>query len=160
MTSLTELFLYLASRAQHVEELIRPSIESGKIAISDRFGDASIAYQGGGRRLPGAEIERLNRFATRELNPDLTVLIDLSPEIGLDRVAKDMKRAVDNVPEKDRIERENLEFHRRVREAYLEQARREQSRFIVLDGRGSPDTLHLNIQAEVLDRLEKNRIDK
>lgn len=123
-----ELFLFLASRAQHTDELIRPSLQKGYIVVCDRYIDASVAYQGYGRGLDVGMIKRLNDLATDGLRPDLTVLLDLPPEEGLKRV-----RASKKV---DRIEGEDLEFHRRVREGYLEIARSEPDRFLVIEATG------------------------
>jgi dTMP kinase len=157
MHSLTELFLYLASRAQHVRELIKPALDSGKIVISDRFGDASIAYQGGGRGLTVEWIQELNLVATDRLKPDLTILLDISPDKGLERVAADAKRQKGECPGKDRIEREELEFHQRVRETYLKLAEKERNRFFVLAGDRSPLEIEQKITAKVMNLLRSIR---
>jgi len=125
MDPLTELFLYLASRRQNVVEVIRPRLEAGGAVICDRFLDASVAYQGGGRRLGFERVDRLNAEAVEGTRPELTFLIDLDPELGLARGPGD---------DGDRIEREASDFHHRVREAYREAARREPERFVLLDG--------------------------
>jgi len=130
MLATTELFLYLASRAEHVARVVRPGLERGQVVISDRYTDASVAYQGGGRGLGWEVVEPLNRLAVSGVKPDITFLLDLDPELGLARLAG----AKDRAP-RDRIEREAVEFHRRVRAAYLEAAEREPERFVVLDGR-------------------------
>ncbi len=115
----TELFLYAAERRQHTEELIRPALKEGKVVISDRFLDATTAYQGQGRRLNKKLVQTLNEMATSGLKPDLTILLDLDPKVGL-------KRAIRG--QGDRLEQEDLSFHRRVREGYLKIARREPQR--------------------------------
>ena len=105
---LTELFLYLASRSQHTDELILPAIKKGTIVISDRYTDSSLAYQGVARNLSLELVHNLNRIATGGIIPDITFLIDINPEKGLKRLKG-----------KDRIENEEVVFHRKVREAYL-----------------------------------------
>ena len=127
MLAETELFLYLASRAEHVARVIVPALERGDVVISDRFGDASVAYQGGGRELGASLVESLNETATRCVKPDVTFLLDLDPEEGLERLSKRGRGT------RDRIETEALAFHRRVRDAYLGAAEREPLRFVVLD---------------------------
>lgn len=124
----TELFLYLASRAEHVDHVIRPALERGDVVVSDRYGDASVAYQGGGRGLGLDTVERLNELATGGVKPDVTFLMDLDPEEGLQRLV-----AGRGEHSRDRMESEVLDFHRRVRETYLEASRREPGRFVVID---------------------------
>jgi len=138
-----ELFLYLASRSEHVARVIEPALSSGGIVIADRYGDASVAYQGGGRSLGAALVERLNQVATRGVKPDVTFLLDLEPGSGLGRLS------MRGVGERDRIESEELAFHERVREAYLQAAAREPARFEVLDASLSPDELSLAVVARV-----------
>ena len=118
----TELFLFAASRAQLVREVIRPSLERGALVISDRFFYSTIAYQGYGRGLDLTIIEELNRIATEGLCPDLVVLLDIPVEEGLAR-----KRL------RDRFEKEELAFHQRVREGYLEMARSDPKRWLIVD---------------------------
>lgn len=120
LTSRAELFLFLAARAQHVEEIIKPALKEGKVVISDRFSDATSAYQGYGRGLDLKLIDNLNRAATGGLKPKLTILLDLPPEVGLMR-AKMRAKAQNSAS--DRFESEKIEFHRRVREGYLALAR-------------------------------------
>lgn len=124
----TELSLYLASRAQLVAEVIRPALERGVDVICDRFGDSSTAYQGGGRGLGMEFVERLNDWATEGLEPDLTFHFDVAPGEGLARRGG-RSGGGDSL---DRIERESLEFHERVRAAYAEIARRHGARFRVI----------------------------
>jgi len=118
-----ELFLFAASRAQLVAEVIRPALEKGKVVICDRFMYSTLVYQGYGRGLDLTTIETINKLATGNLNPDLVILLDISPEQGLVR-----KRSL-----KDRFEREDLSFHRRVREGYLKMAAAEPDRWLVID---------------------------
>jgi dTMP kinase len=119
----TELFLLAASRAQLVAELIRPALEEGKVVICDRFAHSTMVYQGYGRGLDFTAIKMVNNMATRHLNPDLIILLDISPEQGLAR-----KQSL-----KDRFELEDLSFHRRVREGYLKMAEAEPDRWLVID---------------------------
>ena len=141
ISSRAELLLFLASRAQHTDELIRPSLRKGHIVVCDRYIDASVAYQGYGRGLSIEMIKRLNDWATGGIRPNLTVLLDLSPEEGLKRVRTSKKM--------DRIEGENLEFHRRVREGYLEIARSDPDRFLVLDATRSMEEIQRFIREAV-----------
>jgi len=127
----TELFLYLASRSEHVAQVVLPELERGAVVISDRYGDASVAYQGGGRELGGELVEPLNDVATGGVEPDVTFLLDLDPKAGLDRLSGGPGGGRPGGP--DRIESEALAFHERVRTAYLEAVDRDPSRFVVID---------------------------
>ena len=118
-----ELFLLAASRAQLVAEVIRPALEEGKVVICDRFTHSTMVYQGYGRGLDFTAIKMVNNMATMYLNPDLIILLDISPEQGLAR-----KRSL-----KDRFELEDLSFHRRVRDGYLKMATAEPDRWMVID---------------------------
>jgi len=150
----TELFLYLASRAEHVDRVIVPRLEAGDVVISDRYGDASVAYQGGGRGLGAERVEALNQVATRGVKPDVTFLLDLDPEVGLDRLVKGRGEH-----SRDRIESEVLEFHKRVRDTYLESAAREPDRFVVIDASRSREKIEAQIAAAVEGLLEGRRGD-
>lgn len=118
-----ELFLFAASRAQLVAEIIRPALEEGKVVICDRFSHSTLVYQGYGRGLDFTAINMVNNMATGHLNPDLMILLDISPEQGLAR-----KRSA-----KDRFESEDLSFHRRVRDGYLKIAAAESDRWLVIN---------------------------
>ena len=118
-----ELFLFVASRAQLVAELIRPALEEGKVVICDRFTYSTLVYLGYGRGLDWTAMEMVNNMATGNLNPDLIILLDIPPEQGLAR-----KRSL-----KDRFELEDLSFHQRVREGYLKMAAAEPDRWLVID---------------------------
>jgi dTMP kinase len=118
-----ELFLLAASRAQLVAEVIRPTLEAGKVVLCDRFTHSTMVYQGYGRGLDFTAIKMVNNMATRYLNPDLIILLDISPEQGLAR-----KQSL-----KDRFELEDLSFHQRVREGYLKMAAAEPDRWLVVD---------------------------
>ena len=124
ISPLTELMLFNASRAQLVAEVIQPGLESGKVVISDRYTDSTTAYQGYGRGLDLEMVRATNNAATQGLKPDLTILLDISAEEGFAR-----KKA----KSRDRFEQEALAFHRRVREGYLELARAEPERWLVVD---------------------------
>lgn len=126
LSATSELLLYAASRAQHVREVIVPALKNGKIVISDRFSDATVAYQGYGRNLDLVLINHLNQIATGGLVPDLTFLLNLPIEIGL-------QRASTSRDELDRIERENLEFHERVQNGYLAIAKEGTNRIKIID---------------------------
>lgn len=132
MDGLTELFLYLASRNQHVREKVLPALRAGQIVVLDRFADSSVAYQGCGRQLGSKLVQRLNKLATAALRPDLTILVDLPVVVGQAR-----KRRF----ELDRLEREEMRFHERVRQGYLQLARRAPGRIKVVDGQLGADEL-------------------
>lgn len=125
MSSKAELFLFLSARAQHVEEVIRPSLQEDKVILCDRFSDSSLAYQGYARGLGMEDVEALTNFATDDLKPDLTFFLDVDPEVGLARASR--------VGKPDRIEEQKLEFHKLVREAFIEIAKREPKRVKFID---------------------------
>lgn len=138
-----ELLLYAADRAQHVREVIRPSINGGMVVICDRFIDATLAYQGFGRGLDMALINELNRIASLGIRPDLTLLLDCPVEIGIKRaVERNSKRG--HIRD-DRFEREALSFHRRVRDGYLAIAEKEPERVKVIDASKDVETVHREI---------------
>ena len=139
----TELLLFLASRAQNVDSVIRPALLSGDIVMCDRFIDSSIAYQGYGRGLGRDAVAALNRFATGGLSPDLTILLDLDPKIGLARQQRH-----------NRMEAESLPFHCKVREGFLLEAANDTSRFCVVDAETHPDAIHALIAARVFKLLD------
>lgn len=128
LTSKTELFLLLADRAQHTYEKIKPFLEKGYIVISDRFIDSSVAYQGAGRKIKVNIVKKLNQFATDNLLPDITILMDVNVSKGLISARKK-----DIFLNGDRIERENLSFHKRVQAEYHKLAKEEPKRFIVIN---------------------------
>lgn len=137
LVPLAELFLYEASRAQHVKEIIEPAIAAGHIVICDRFADSSIVYQGAARGLPGKLVHQLNQIATAGLSPHFTFLLDLDPRIGLARIGA---RGV-----LDRMEKENLSFHKAVRAGYLRLAKENKKRFHVISSTLSRDKIHESI---------------
>lgn len=159
ISSPTELFLYLADRAQHVQEVIGPALESGMLVLCDRFSDSTLAYQGYGRGIDLDLLRRLNRLASRGIAPDLTFLLDCPVGVGLARIREQRKAAgpIDRPVQyegrmgQDRFEREEMEFHERVRAGFLELARREPGRFCVLDASGPVRRVHEQIR-EIVDR--------
>jgi dTMP kinase len=122
----TELLLMFAARAQHIHHLIKPALNAGKWVLSDRFIDASYAYQGGGRRLKHDWIEYLDKMIVNDIYPDLTLLLDIPVDLGFERAAK---RSI----EKDRIESEKLDFFEEVRTAYLDRAKKDPHRIKIID---------------------------
>jgi dTMP kinase len=133
ITSPAELFLYLADRAQHVQDVILPAIDAGKVVLCDRYTDSTLAYQGYGRGIDLKLLRQLNEVADRRVEPDLTLLLDCAVELGLSRTARRQLKARAGEGREDRFERERLEFHQRVREGFLELARAEPRRFRIID---------------------------
>ncbi|MEW5786711.1 MAG: dTMP kinase [Pseudomonadota bacterium] len=135
----TEALVMFAARREHIETLIRPALAAGEVVISDRFTDASFAYQCGGRGLPESRLELLEQWVQEGLQPDLTLLFDLAPEEAARRLA--------SARDPDRFERERRDFHERVRDAYLRRARAQPERIRIIDG-GRP-------LAEVRSQLQR-----
>ena len=144
--AVTELLLMEAARADLVEHFLRPALAAGRVVLCDRYDDSTLAYQGGGRGLDDDVITSLNRLATGGLRPDVTLLFDLDPSVGQQRLGA--ARA-----DLNRLDREPLEFHRRVRERYLRMAAAEPGRFAVVDAALPPDTLEERVWAVVEPRL-------
>ena len=138
----SEALLYAADRAHHVATKIRPALADGKIVITDRYLDSSVAYQGAGRVLDPDEVRGVSMWATEGLVPDVTVVLDLDPAIGRDRLDAANKQF-------DRLEAEALEFHTRVRDAYLTMAAAEPERFLVVDATLDRDTIRNAIIARL-----------
>jgi dTMP kinase len=139
----TELLLYNASRSQHTGQWIIPALMRGEIVLCDRYFDSTIAYQGAARSLDQKFIELLTAFATYSTTPDITFLIDLPVEEGLARISD---------RNLDRLEKEHLSFHQKVREQYLKLAREHNSRYTVINGSLEPQAIHAEILAIVLSR--------
>ena len=134
----TEALLYAADKAEHVETLVLPALARGAVVITDRYVDSTLAYQGAGRSLAVAEVEQVARWATGDLRPHLTVVLDLAPEAGLARFEG-----------RDRIEGESVEFHQRVRAAFLEMAAVDPDHYLVLDARASVEEIAEAVWARV-----------
>lgn len=150
MDARTEILLYSASRAQHVAQVIRPALAAGKIVVSDRYADSTLAYQGYGRGLDLETLRAITAFATGGLMPDLTLYLDLVPEVGLQR-----RRS--GKGEWNRLDAETLEFHRRVRAGYLELAGQEPTRWAVIDADCPPEEVQAQIRSAVRVRLGRAR---
>ena len=147
MTARTEALLYMAARAQHTAELIRPAMERGAVVISDRYTDSTLVYQGVARGLPLDSLIWLNRFATEELTPDLTLLLDGDTDCLAQRVT--------SRGNKDRLDNEDPEFHRKVREGFLLLAAQNPERFRVIDADRTVESIQLDIQRCVQEFLQK-----
>ena len=130
----TEALLYAADKAEHVDTLVQPALDRGEVVITDRYVDSMLAYPGAGRALVLDEVERVARWATHDLRPHLTVVLDLEPEHGLGRF-----------DERDRIEGESLEFHQRVRAEFLRMAGADPDHYLVLDARADVDEIGARI---------------
>ena len=154
LQSAAELLLVLADRAQHVNEKLRGALENGKIVISDRYSDSTVAYQGYGRGLDLKLVHELNRFASSGLTPDLTIVLDCPPEIGLERTKQRAERAA---RAHDRFEAEQLEFHRRVCDGFRTIARNEPARVVLLDSTREPGVVSADILRLVLERSAEGR---
>lgn len=144
MSPLAELLLYGAARNQHVRELLRPALEREAVVLCDRYADATTAYQGAARRITPEVIAEVHRVTTEGLWPDLTIVLDLPPEAGLARARARNAEDVAAIGQ-DRFEREEMEFHERVRAGYLEIARREPGRIVVVDGAREAEAIHQDI---------------
>ena len=141
----SEALLYAADRAQHVNDVLRPALDAGEVVITDRFVDSSLAYQGAGRTIPLDDVRMLSRWATQGLEPDLTVVLDLPPQVGL---ARARGRAV-----ADRLESESLDFHLRVRQTFLALAEADPDRYLVVDAQQTPEAIAAAIRVRVAELL-------
>ena len=149
MDQRTEALLYAASRRQHLVEKVWPALKEGKIVICDRYLDSSLAYQGGARGLGIDNILNVNNFATEGTFPDLTLLFDLQPELGLARIAANANREV------NRLDLEKIEFHTKVRNTFLELAKRYPERFVVIDASQSKEEVAKKTLEVMLSRICK-----
>jgi dTMP kinase len=150
MLPATEALLYSASRAQHVAEVIRPALERGAVVISDRFAESTMAYQGYGHGLSLEALKAITRFATGGLTPDLVIYLDLDVDQGLQRKLRDQ---LEGVGEWNRMDQLALAFHRRVREGYLEMARREPRRWLIVDAGQEMAYIAQQVLGAVMARL-------
>lgn len=153
---LAELFLYAADRAQHLGERVLPRLAAGDVVVSDRFFDATTAYQGYARGLDLEVIEKIHAMVLKGLRPDLTLLLDLPPEVGLGR-ANAALAAGDRTASESRFEQEALAFHEKVRKGYLTLAHREPERFVVIDATCSPDVVTEEIVRAIDERLARTK---
>jgi dTMP kinase len=138
----TEALLYAADKAEHIDSVVQPALDRGEVVITDRYVDSMLAYQGAGRALVLDEVEQVARWATHDLRPHLTVVLDLEPEHGLGRFE-----------ERDRIEGESLEFHQRVRDGFLRMAKADPDHYLVLDARAEVDEISAQVRAAVAPLL-------
>ncbi|MEF2232035.1 MAG: dTMP kinase [Pseudodesulfovibrio sp.] len=155
LTPVTELFLYLADRAQHVAQVIRPALEEGKVVLCDRFADSTVVYQGYGRGLETRVLQQLNEVAVDGLWPDLTIVLDIDPEIGLKRaMLRNLEKGV--AKEEGRFEAEHLNFHKRIREGYLTWAALHRDRIRVIKASATPDEVFARVRDAVESALQEN----
>lgn len=140
----TEALLYAADKAEHVDTVVAPALAEGRVVITDRYVDSTLAYQGAGRSLVPAELEQVARWATGDLRPHLTILLDLEPSAGLGRFA-----------ERDRIEAESVEFHQRVRQGFLDLAAADPEHYLVVDARAPVDEIAAAVRARVEPLLDR-----
>ena len=147
MDGRTEALLYAASRRQHLVEKVWPALKEGKIVICDRYLDSSLAYQGGARGLGVENILNINLFATENTWPDLTLLFDIKPELGLARINANANREV------NRLDLEELSFHNKVRDTFLELAKRYPDRFVIIDASQSREDVAKATMEAILSRL-------
>ena len=138
-----EALLFAASRGEHVARVIRPALERGAIVVCDRYIDSSVAYQGAGRNLGMDAVRELSLWATNALLPDLTIVLDIDPEIGLSRLHS-----------RDRLEGQPLDYHRRVRQAFLDLAAAEPARYVVIDATQDTSVMADQVRAAVDARLD------
>ena len=149
MDGRTEALLYAAARRQHLVESVWPAVKEGKIVICDRYIDSSLAYQGGARGLGIDNIVDINMFATDNTWPDLTLLFDIPPEIGLERISLNKNREV------NRLDLETLEFHKKVRQTFLDLAEKYSDRFVIIDASKGRDEVAQDALNAILSRLCK-----
>jgi dTMP kinase len=140
----TEALLYAADKSEHIDTVVLPALERGEVVITDRYVDSMLAYQGAGRALDVDEVEKVARWATHDLRPHLTVVLDLEPAHGLGRF-----------DERDRIEGESLEFHLRVRDGFLRMAKADPDHYLVLDARAEIDEIAAQVRSRVQPLLAK-----
>jgi dTMP kinase len=151
LSPMAELMLYAAARAQHVTEIISPALTEGKIVLCDRFCDATLAYQSFGRGIERSIIDTLNFHALNGVTPDLTVLVDCDPRIGLERAQRRIESS--SGPREERFELEALAFHQRVHAGYLQLAAEEPERFVIINGSDSIENIFTTISMQVTERI-------
>lgn len=151
LSPLAELMLYAAARAQHVTEVISPALDAGRIVLCDRFCDATVAYQSFGRGIDRCVIDTLNLHACQGVSPDLTVLVDCDPRVGLERARRRIEAT--SGPREERFELEALAFHQRVRAGYRQLAADQPDRFLIIDGSDGIEEIFAAISAQVVSRI-------
>lgn len=151
IASPAELFLYLADRAQHVQDVILPALNAGNVVLCDRYTDSTLAYQGYGRGIDLKLLRRLNEFAGGGVRPDLTFLLDCPVALGLSRTAQRQRTIATGESREDRFEREKLDFHERVRAGFLDIARTEAWRFRIINAARSAEEVAQEIR-QIIDR--------
>jgi dTMP kinase len=154
MCAEAEAFLFCSARAQHVREKILPALKQDQVVLCDRFSDATFAYQGSGRGLNLEFIQLINDYSSMMLKPNLTLLFDLPVEVGLKR-AMDRDNLLKDSSFSDRFERENLDFHNRVREGYLKLYKNEPERFHLIDAARDVDTIQEDVRKHILDFINR-----
>lgn len=156
LTGEAELFLYLADRAQHVQQVIKPALDEGMLVLCDRYADSTVVYQGYGRGLNPKQLHQFNEVAVQGVWPDLTLLLDIDPAIGLKRaMSRNLAEGLCN--SEGRFEAEELEFHQRIRDGYLAWAAVNRQRFAVIDASLSPDEVFEQVRAAVEAALSAAR---
>ena len=155
LSSMAEMALMFASRAQHIQEVIVPAMEKGRVVICDRFTDSTEAYQGGGRKLGSGAVLELHRVLCGDLQPDLTILMDSDVAASVDRaLRRNRKQTNRSSKDENRFEQESRTFFGRVRGAYLAIAEREPQRVVLVDARGTPAQTHQRIMEVVRRKLK------
>ena len=144
-----EALLYAASRRQHLVEKVWPALKEGKIVLCDRFLDSSLAYQGGARGIGVEEILNVNLFATEGFYPDLTFLLDIEPSLGLKRIALNKNREV------NRLDLEKIEFHNKVRQTFLDLAKKYEDRYVIIDASKPLAEVNKSVEEAVARRLKE-----
>ncbi|MEJ7775502.1 MAG: dTMP kinase [Nocardioidaceae bacterium] len=137
-----EALLYAADKAEHIHKLVIPALRRGAVVVTDRYVDSTLAYQGAGRALRATEVEEIARWATSQLRPHLTVLLDVEPELGIGRIDT-----------QDRLEAEPMEFHQRVRQSFLALAEADSEHYLVLDARRDRQAICLAVRQRVTELL-------
>ena len=151
---LTELLVFAADRAQHVRRMLRPAIEAGRVVISDRYADATVAYQGAGRGFAPELVAQIVQLATEGLKPDLTLLFDLTIEESTNRTARRSSSKTSSKISRDRLDIEHADFHTRVRNAYLQIARSEPERVKLIDTSGPVEHTHERVKEIIIPFLQ------
>ena len=154
MTDRTELLLMLASRAQHTEEFIIPQLKAGKVVLCDRYNDSTLAYQSYGRGFPLELARQMCQFASEELAPDRTYLLDVDSNIGIERSRK-VHKDISPEGQVDRMEAQDIEFHRKVRQGFLDLAQEDPHRFLLFDATSPIEDIHQKIVCDIKHFIDK-----